>query len=134
MDIGLGIAGLICVAMAFGHATIGLVWVLPGLSEERVPTTPFGPRSMTVVMVRVTWHIVTVFVLAVGALLMTLAWDADADPRASLLRWFVAMWLAATAMALWVARRGLRNPRQLLRLPVPLLWVVVAVLCWQAST
>ena len=134
MDAGLGIAGLICVAMGLGHETIGVVWVLPSLTEERLPRTPFGPPALSRAMVHVTWHIVSIFVLAVGGLLLTLAWDATADPQDALLRWFAGMWLAATAMALWIARRGLRNPREFLRLPVPLLWVVVAVLCWAAST
>ena len=62
---------------------------------------------------------------------MTLAWDSGADPGTVLLRSFAAMWLAATAMALWVARR---NPRNFLRRPVWSLWVVLAVLCWTAST
>ena len=130
MNVGLVVAGLICVAMAFGHTTIGVVWVLPSLTEERLPKTPFGPPSMSVAMVRVTWFVVTIFVLGVGGLLMTLAWDVS-DPKTALLRWLAAMWITATAMALWVAGRGVRN---LWRLPVPLLWVIVAVLCWTAST
>ena len=137
MDIGLAIAGLISVALAFGHTTIGVVWVLPHLTEERLPGTPFGPSSMTVAMVRVAWFIVTIFALASGGLLINLAWDAAADPKVLLLRWFAAMWLAATAMAFWISWRGmrsLRSLRNLLRLPVPLLWVVIAVLCWKAST
>lgn len=133
MDLELGIAGLISVALGLGHETLGLVWVLPGLTEERVTSTRFGPPSMTVSMVRVTWHIVTIFAVAAGGLLMTLAWAEAADPKTLLLRWFAAMWLVATAMALWVARLRLRNLRNLLRLPVPLLWVVIAVLLWRAS-
>jgi hypothetical protein len=131
MNVALVIAGLICVFMAIAHDAIGLIWVLPSLTEERLPKTPFGPRSLTLGMVRVTWHIVSVFVLAVGGLLLTLAWDADADSKMILLRWLAGMWFVATAMALWVIRRGWR---QGLRLPVPLLWVVVGVLCWVAST
>lgn len=133
MDVGLAIAGLICVTLALGHTTVGVVWVLPNLTEERLPSTPFGPPSMTVAMVRVTWYIVTVFVLALGGLLLTLAWAEDASPETLLLRWFAAMWLAATAMAVWVVPLRRRNLRNVLRLPVPLLWVVVAVLCWRAS-
>ena len=133
MNVELGIAGLICVILAVGHTTIGVVWVLPRLTEERLPRTPFGPPSMTVAMVRVTWFIVTIFVLALGGLLLMLAWDEAADPKTLLLRWFAAMWLVATVMALWIGRRGLRN-RTFLRLPVPVLWLVVAVLCWKAST
>lgn len=133
MNAELAIAGFICVAMGFGHETIGVVWVLPGLKEEHLPRTPFGPPGMSLAMVRVSWHIVTIFVLTVGGLLLTLAWDATADPMTTMLRWFAAMWLAATAMALWIVRSGLRKPRAFLRLPVPVLWVIVAVLCWRAA-
>jgi len=130
MNAELTIAGLSCAALAVGHATAGR-WVLPGLTKERLPGTPFGPPSMTVGMVRFTWHIVTVVLLAFGTLLMTLAWAAAADPKTLLLRWFAAFWLAATATAFWVARRRLRS---LLRLPVPFLFVLIAVMCWTAST
>ncbi|MDQ3952663.1 MAG: hypothetical protein M3279_06855 [Actinomycetota bacterium] len=135
MDLQLGIAGAICVAMAFGHTAIGRVWVLPALTEDRLPKTPFGPPSLTLAMVRVTWFVVTIFVSALGGLLLALAWDGDADARTLLLRWFAAMWIAATALVFFVSPRSLlRNPRKLLRLPVPVLWIVVAVLCWSAST
>ena len=134
MDAELAIAGLISVALALGHTTVGVVWVLPHLTEERLPSTPFGSSSMTLAMVRVMWFIVTIFALASGGLLITLAWDAAADPKMLLLRWFAAMWLVATVMALSIAWRGVRSIRNILRLPVPLLWVVVAVLCWRAST
>ena len=86
---------------------------------------------MTEGMLRVTWHIVTIFALGVGGILLTLAWDGGADPRTLLLRWFAVMWVVATAMAAWVTRRHLRFSALL---PVPLLWVVIAVLCWSAST
>jgi hypothetical protein len=69
--------------------------------------------------------------VAFGILLMTLAWAPDADPKTLLLRWCAAFWLAATATAGWNARR---RPRSLLRSPVPLVFVVIAVLCWTAST
>jgi hypothetical protein len=134
MDVGLAIAGVICVAMAIGHTTIGVVWVLPSLTKEVLPETPFGPPSMSVTMVRVTWYVVTIFVLVLGGLLMTLAWSPDADSKTLLLRWFAAGWLAATATAAGVAGRRLTNLRALVRLPVPVLWVVVAVLLWRAST
>lgn len=96
-----------------------------------MPSTPFGPPSMTLGMVRFTWHIVTVMNVALGTLFITLAWAADVDPETLLLRWFAAFWIAATATVFWVARR---RPRNLLRLPVPVLFVVIAVMCWIAST
>lgn len=130
MNLAAGVAGLICVGLACGHMTVGVVWLLPGLTEERLPSTPFGPPALSVGMVRVTWHIVTIFCLALGGLLLSLAWDAHADAKTLLLRWFAAMFLAATAMVFGVARGGLRS---MLRFPVWSLWVAVAVLYWRAS-
>ena len=131
MDVGLGIAGLASVLLAAGHETVGLVAVLPTLTEKRLPGTMFGPPSMTVAVLRVTWHLVTVFVLALGGVLISLAVAEDLDPKMLVLRWFAAMWVGATAIAVWAVRH---RPKNMLRLPVPFVWPVLAVLCWQAST
>ena len=45
MSVELEIAGLSCLALALGHATVGLRWVLPNLTREGLPSTPFGPPS-----------------------------------------------------------------------------------------
>jgi hypothetical protein len=131
MNLELVIAALGCFVLAFGHATLGLRWVLPNLTKERLPSTPVGPPSMTLGMVCFTWYVVSVLLVGFGILLMTLAWAPDADPKTLLLRWVAAVWLAATALACWNARR---RPSSLLRFPVPLVFVVIAVLCWTAST
>jgi hypothetical protein len=131
MNLELAIAGLSCFVLAFGHATLGLRWILPNLTKERLPSTPVGPPSMTLGMVRFTWYVVSVLLVGFGILLMTLAWAPGADPKTLLLRWVAAVWLAATALACWNARR---RPSSLLRFPVPLVFVVIAVLCWTAST
>jgi hypothetical protein len=131
MNAELTIAGLGCFLLAFGHGAIGLRWVLPNLTKDRLPNTPFGSPAMTLGMVRFTWHIVTVLLVGFGILLIALAWVPDADPKTLLLRWLAALWLAATALACWNARR---RPASLLRLPVPLVFVVIAVMCWIAST
>lgn len=131
MNVELAIAALGWFVLAFGHTTIGLRWVLPNLTKGSLPGTPFGPPSMTLSMVRFTWHVVSVLLVGFGILFMTLARAPDADPKTVLLRWVVAFLLAATALACWEARR---RPRSLLRLPVPLVFVVIAVMCWTAST
>jgi hypothetical protein len=131
MDVELGIAGFLCVALALGHTTIGAVWVLPALDVERLPKTPFGPRSLTLAMLRVTWFVVTVFVVALAGALLTLAFSSDLEAKTLFLRWFAVMWVAATAMAFVVS--GSRG-RRIWRFPVPLVWLVVAALCWSAST
>jgi hypothetical protein len=132
MDVELAVAGVLCVLLAAGHTIVGVRWVLPAITEERLPRTPFGPPALSLSMVRVTWFIVTVFALGLGGILLTLAW-ADAAPQTVVLRWFAGMWLAATALAVRVTsvrRSALRN---ILRMPVPLVWIAVAVLCWVAS-
>ena len=131
MNVELAIAGLGCFVLAFGHTTIGLRWVLPNLTKGRLPSTPFGPPSMTLGMVRFTWNVVSLLLVGFGILFVALAWAPDADPKTLLLRWIGAFSLAATALACWMARR---RPRSLLRRPVPLVLVVIAVMCWTAST
>ena len=131
MNVELAIAGLGWFVLAFGHAMIGLRWVLPNLTKESMPSTPFGPPSLTLNMLRFTWHIVTVVQVAFGILLMTVAFAPGADPKTLLLRWFVAFLIAGTVLACWPARR---RPRSILRLPVPLVFVLIGVMCWTAST
>lgn len=133
MDVEMGIAGLLSVALGLGHETLGVIWVLPAVTDEHLPNTPFGPPKMTAATIHATWHIVTVFALSVGALLMTLAWDADADPKVLLLRTFGVMWLVVAAVAIWVGLRRVPHPRDFIRMPVPIFFVVVGVLCWMAS-
>jgi hypothetical protein len=130
MNLELAIAGLCCFFLAFGHTAIGLRWILPNLPERGLPGTPFGSPRLTLSMVRYTWNVVSVMLLGFGVLLLTLAWAPDADPKTLLLRWFAALWLCAAALALWTVRR---RPQSLLRLPVPLVMLVIAVMCWSAS-
>jgi hypothetical protein len=94
MDVALAIAGLGWFVLAFGHTMVGLRWVLPTLTKGRLPSTPFGPPSMTLGMVRFTWHMVSVLLVAFGALLMTLAWAPDPNAKTLLLR-PSCLWLAA---------------------------------------
>jgi hypothetical protein len=130
MKVELTIAGISCAALAVGHWLVGR-WVLPNLTRERMPSTRLGPPGMTLGMVRFTWHIVTVVLVGFGTLFMTLAWASDADPKTLLLRWSTALWIAGTVTVFWVARP---RPRDLVRLPVPVLFLVIAAMSWIAST
>ena len=107
MNVELAIAALGCLVLALGHTTIGLRWVLPNLTKGSLPSTPFGSPSMTLGMVRFTWHVLSVLLTGFGILLMALAWAPGADPKTLLLRWVAVLWLAATALACWNARRGM---------------------------
>src|ERR687898_610904 len=99
MNVELAIAGLGCFVLALGHTTIGLRWVLPNLTKGRLPSTPIGPPSMTLGMVRFTWQVVSILLVGFGGLLMALAWAPDADPKTLLLRWFAVFWPAGTRAA-----------------------------------
>lgn len=130
MTVELAIAAVGCFVLALGHSTIGARWVLPYLNKDRLGGTPFGPPSLTRNMIRFTWHIVTLFLLALGVLLAVLALAPHTDTKILLLRWLGALWLAATALAVWTVRR---RPQSLLRLPVPLVFVLVGVMCLVAT-
>ena len=134
MDVELAVAGVLSVALGVGHTLVGVRYALPTLTEERLSGTGLGPASMTRTMIRVTWFIVTIFALSTGGLLLTLAAAPDYDPRTVLLRWFAGMWLVAAVMSILVLRPDRRGMRNFMRLPVPLVWVVVAALLWAAST
>lgn len=129
MDIPLTIAGAACLAMAVGHSAIGHKWVLPRLTADVVPATPFGPSQLTVGLLRVTWHIVSLFCLSFAAVLITLA-GTDADPTTVVLRSIAGLFAAAAAMTTWIV--GFRLD-YLMRLPVPVVWVVIAIVCWTSS-
>ena len=131
MTAELAVAGAACFLLAAGHASIGARWVLPSLRQVRLPSTPFGPPSLTLSMLRFTWDVVTLFLAAFGVLLVTLAADRDVDLQTLLLRWFAALWVVATLRAWWDVRR---RPSALLRLPVPVVFVLLAVLSWSASS
>src|SRR5262245_22750738 len=130
MNAELAIAGFCCYVLALGHAAIGRRWILPHLGEWTAPRTPFGSARLTLGMVRFTWHVVTVLLLGFGVLLTTLAWAPGADPRTLILRWLAVLWLGATGLAVWSARR---RPSTILRFPVPVLMFVIAGMTWAAS-
>ena len=131
MDAELLIAGLCCFLLAFGHGTIGLRWILPSLSAGGLPGTPVGPPRLTLGMLRFTWHVVTLMLVSFGVFLVVLSLAPDANPRTLSLRWLAVLWLAATGLAAWNARRRLRS---IVRFPVPVVMFVIAVMCWLAST
>ena len=130
MRLELAIAAAACFLLAVGHTAIGVRWVLRDLTEERLPGTPFGPPSMTLTMLRFTWEVVSLMLVAFGVLLATLALAHHVELESFLLRWFAAFWLVAAARAVWDTRRRLRR---LLRLPVPLVFLLVAAMCLAAS-
>jgi hypothetical protein len=131
MKLELTIAGVCWLVLALGHTVVGLRWVLPSLTPERLPSTPLGSSSWTVGMLRFTWLIVSLILLGFGVLFILLAFAPDADPKTLLLRWVAVLMLFAMALAVWNARH---RPSSLLRRPAPLGFLLIAALSWAAST
>jgi hypothetical protein len=130
VNVALGLAALGWFVLAFGHTAIGVRWVLPALTKTALPGTPFGPPAMTLSMLRFTWHVVSLVLVAFGVLFTVLAAAPAVDTKTLLLRCLAGFLLTATAVAAWNVRR---RPSSLLRLPVPLVFVMIAALCLAAS-
>ena len=130
MNVEIAVAGGCCAVLAAGHTTVGR-FVLPKMTNELLPATRFGPPGVTRNMIRITWHVVTLMLLGFSALLLTLAAGADINTETLVLRWFVGVSVAAIALFAWSSRRRLRD---LLRLPVPLVFAVIGAMCWLATT
>jgi hypothetical protein len=124
-------AGSLSLAMAAGHTTIGVRWVLPHLRDESLPSSPFGTGAMTSAFITVTWHAVGVMLVAVGVVLSLLATRSLGGDGAIAVRGVGAMFAASTLVVLWLARR---RPANLLRAPMWLTFVAMAALCWLGAT
>jgi hypothetical protein len=72
---------------------------------------------------------VTLLNFGFAVLLFVLA-DEQVDARILLLRWVAALWLLATIVTIATSRR---RPSDLLRVPVVVPFVAVAVLCLAAA-
>jgi hypothetical protein len=131
MKLELTIAALCCFLLAVGHTAIGWRWILPGLTNRALLGTPFGSSRLSLGMLRFTWHVVSILLLGFGVLLITMAFAPGADTKTLVLRWLTGLWLAATAMAVWQARR---RPSTIVRFPVPVVTFVIAAMTWIAST
>lgn len=131
MNTELLIAGVSSFVLAVGHAATGMRSVLPNLKKQRSSNQAQGLSATTVGMLRFSWHVVTLLLLAFAGSLISLAWAPHANANALLLRWFAALWLAIAVLAMWSARR---RPTWLLRRPVPVLNILIAVMLVKAST
>jgi hypothetical protein len=130
MTIELAIAAFGWFLLAFGHTAIGVRWILPSLAKANLPGTPFGPPALTHSMLRFTWYVVSIVLVAFGVLFSVLALAPDVDAKMLLLRCLAGFLLVVASLAIWNVRR---RPSSLLRLPVPLVFVVIAGLCLAAS-
>jgi len=125
MNVGLVIAGSLCLVLAGGHTFVGRL-VLDRLPRDLHPTR-FGDGALTRGAVVFTWHALSVMLTTTGAVLIALARGEHAHDRGEVVFLVGAAYAAATVLLAWRSRR---RPSDLLRAPVWVLQIVITVLCW----
>lgn len=121
------VAGVLALVAAAVHGLGGELLVLRRLSSRALPSGPFGGPSMTMTMIRVTWHITTIAFVELGTLEIYAAVVSGGVSRG------VELLAAATvtAFAALAIGAGLRHgPTALLRHLGPLVLATIAGLAW----
>jgi hypothetical protein len=121
------IAGALLLLLAAGHTFVGHRWVLPRLRRDSLPETPLGGSSMTANFLNVTWDVVGIALVGLSALVLVLSGRSPSPDRTLALNVVAAIMTVATVLVLWLSRR---RPANLLRAPIWMLFVVIAVICW----
>jgi hypothetical protein len=126
------VAGSLLLIAAAVHGAGGEVLVVRKLTD--LPPTPIGGRSMTRIMVRVTWHIVTIAFVTLGAGLTVCGGLASGAACDGIGLAAASAFTAISALTFAVAFRefGFRQSLRiaLLRHQAPLVFVAVAALAW----
>ncbi len=127
MNVGLVIAGSLCLLLAAGHTFVGRLVV------DRLPAalhpTRFGDGARTRGAVVFGWYALSLMLTITGAILIALGRGepGSTDARSEVVFMLGAAYAAAAVMLAWMLRR---RPLDLIRAPVWPLMIVVTVLCW----
>jgi FtsH-binding integral membrane protein len=125
MNVGLIIAGSLCLVLAGGHTLTGRL-VLDRLPRNFQPTR-FGNGAYTRGLLVFTWHALSLMLTTTGAVLIALAQREPADKRGAVVFLVGAAYAAAALLLAWMTRK---RPSNLLRIPVWAPFIVIIVLCW----
>jgi hypothetical protein len=125
MNVGLVIAGSLCFVLAVGHTLVGRV-VLDSLPRS-LQATRFGDGAFTRGLFVFTWHVLSLWLITSGVVLIALARSQPADSRGLVVFLVGAAYAAATVLLAWKSRR---RPSDLLRIPVWVLFTTIIGLCW----
>lgn len=137
MNIPFAIAGALSFTAAAIHGGAGETLVVRRLRRDTLAATPFGGPTMTLLMIRVTWHIVTLAFVVSGAALAactpagSVTQACSGAGRISAVS-FASYFALATGLA--IASQGSRVGKTMLKHPGPLVFVAVAALAWWGST
>ena len=123
------VAGSFALLGAGIHGIAGDLLVVRKLSPDTLPATRFGSAQMSKAMIHVTWHLATIALLTVGALLVLsgAGIDHDAARWMSLVGACAATGIAAVAVVLGGSAA---SPRAALRHPGPAVLTITAAVAW----
>jgi hypothetical protein len=137
MNVPFAIAGALSFTAAAIHGGAGETLVVKRLRRDTLAPTRFGGPTMTFLMIRVTWHIVTLAFLVTGAALATCAPAGSVTQACEGAGRISSVSFAsyfALAIGLAIASQGSRVGRSLLKHPGPIVFIIVAALAWWGST
>ena len=135
MNVPFELAGVVALLAAVIHGGVGEAVVVSKLRTEALAPSRFGGPKMTMLMIRVTWHIATIAFAVIGT---ALAVCAPADPGGACagvgrIAAISFTGFAGLAMGLGLAAGGRRFPSLLRRHPGPVALALVAALAWWGS-
>ena len=121
------IAGFLALTGAAVHGILGEKIVVTKLRTETLPSSRFGNATMSLLMIRATWHITTLAFLVLGSALVA------CTPASSAACEGVGRVSAIAFASFFVLTIGLAAPhvrRTVRRHPAPLIFLAVAVMAW----
>jgi hypothetical protein len=121
------VAGVLSLAGAAIHGGAGEVLILRKLFLGDLPSSRFGGPAATRVIIRVTWHIVTLTFAVLGSALATCGFLGPGDACRGIGIVAASSFTGYVAVAAVVA---LQPPRRIPRHAGPLVFIVVAALAW----
>jgi hypothetical protein len=128
MNIPFIVAGSLALTAAAIHGGLGEKIVVRRLGVETLPSTQFGGARMTLLMIRVTWHITSLAFLVLGSALLVCSPREPSGACQGIGRLssisFASYFLLAGALAFPNIRRTVR------RHPAPIVFLAVSVLSW----
>lgn len=121
------IAGVLGLAAAAIHGGLGEVLVVRKVFAGELPSSRFGGPAATQMMIRVTWHIVTLTFAVLGAALATCGVVGPGEACRGV--GFVAA-SSFTGFVGVAAVVSAQHPRGTIRHRGPLIFLIVAALAW----
>jgi hypothetical protein len=121
------VAGALSLIGAAVHGRGGEVLILRKLFSRELPSSRFGGPAATRVIIRVSWHIVTLTFAAFGSALATCGFLGPGDACRGVGVVAASSFTGFLALAIVVV---LQRPRRIPRHAGPLVFLTVAALAW----